>query len=213
LALAAHGESTVYDDPNFYYFMARQSQTRIGGKLLQLLKSDNVRVDIAQQFNFIGRLCRDFMNEKDPARVWELLSVVYKWCSIEYRPEFEVIIPRLIFLLAGSSQLAAFLLLTRFADHCPEKIDLKALLELAVVYVVDGSDVVQDICVELLDRNRPTAGRIVGKLAGIFLARCKQPSQPARKVAGLLLDIGAAGGLTEGAKTALALIVDAQLIA
>jgi serine/threonine protein kinase len=209
VALAGQGESRVYNEPDFYDFMARHSQTRISSKVLQLLKSDNVRVDIAQQFNFVGRLCRDFINEKDPGRIWELLSVMYKWCSMEYRQEFEVIIPKLLFLLAGSSQLAAFLLLTLFADHCPEKIDVKTLLELAVVYVVDGSDAVRDICVRLLDRNRPAASRVVGKLAGVFLAKCRQPSQPARNVAALLLAIGAAGGLPEDTEAALASIANA----
>jgi hypothetical protein len=208
LALAAHGESKVYEKPDFYYFLARHSQTRIGRKVLKLLKCDYVRIDIAQQFKFIEKLCREFMNEKDPTRIWELLSVVYKWCSIEYRPDFEVIIPKLVFLLDGQSQFPAFLLLALFVEHCPEKIDVRMLIQLAVVYVVDGSAAVQDLCVGLLDRNRPAARAVIRKIAGIFLARCQQPSQPARKVAGLLLAIGAAGGLPEDAKTALASIAN-----
>jgi hypothetical protein len=144
----------VYQQTQFYDLCGRRST--IDSDVCRLLRTDDIRIDIAQHCNLIGLLCDKFLRETDANAIWDILAVVYKWSSLGYHSEFEVLIPRLMLLLRSHSplaRLAAFLSLTPFAATCPQKVDITIMLEAAVVYLVDGSEILHDICMKLIDDN------------------------------------------------------------
>jgi serine/threonine protein kinase len=152
---------SVYQQAQFYRLCAGKSA--IDSQVCQLLRSEHVRIDIAQQSNLINLLCEACLKETEPNALWNILSVVYKWSSLGYHSEFEVLIPKLTLLLRDESpvtRLGAFLSLAPFAERCPQKVNMMAILEAAVAHMVDGSEIVQGICLKLIESNRVAIGAL-----------------------------------------------------
>ena len=168
-------EADVYQENEFYSVLLSLIASGVSDYVCQLLRSPHVDIPLVQALGYVDAISRAITSTTDQEVLWNLLSIVHKWCTKQYIPEFEGLIPHLLELVErpeSQAKLGSFLCLTVFAEHTPS-MDCCGLIKAALYYVSHESELIQDVSKTFLEKNMTLYGRFIPEFASIFLQHYK----------------------------------------